>query len=139
MDLQIDDTLILASDEFAIRKNEAIQNVKIMTKSREQLTTANPVRFNGIKIKLLKNESITLNQESHADGIQIIKNQNFSSISFRDLMRKKLIFKDQYFAQRTRDAYVASICQSEIFFDLAHAVQSTDFSSDDIMSLNKRL
>ena len=139
MGLQIDDTLILTSDEFAIREDKAIQHAKIMTKSRKQLTTANSVRFNDIKIKLLKDENITLNQESHAGGIQIIKNQNSSSISSRGLMREKLTLKNQYLAQRARGAYVASICQSEASFDLAHAAQSTDFSSDDITSLNKRL
>ena len=54
-------------------------------------------------------------------------------------MKEKLIFKNQYFVQRVKNAYVASICQSEVFFYLAHAVQSIDFLSDNITSLNKRL
>ena len=121
MNLQTDDTLILINDEFAIRKNEIIQHAKIMTKSREQLIIVNSVRFNGIKIKLLKNESITLNQKSHAGGIQIIKDQNSSSINFRDLVREKLTLKNQYLAQRTKNAYVALIYQLDVFFYFAHA------------------
>lgn len=139
MNLQIDNTFILINNEFAIRKNEIIQNFKIMTKSQKQLFIANSIRFNNIKIKLLKNKNITLNQKSPADEIQIIKNQNSLFINFRDLMKKKLIFKDQYFVQRAKDAYVASIYQSEIFFDFVHAAQSIDFLSDDITLLNKRL
>jgi hypothetical protein len=41
--------------------------------------------------------------------------------------------------QRARDAYVASICQLETWFDLSLAVQSIEISSKDITTLNKRL
>jgi hypothetical protein len=50
-----------------------------------------------------------------------------------------LISRDQYIVQRAREAYLISICQSEASFDLFHAVQSTEMSSDDINALNKRL
>jgi hypothetical protein len=38
VDMQIDDTLILADQSFAVVEEEAIHSVKIMTKTREQLT-----------------------------------------------------------------------------------------------------
>jgi hypothetical protein len=54
-------------------------------------------------------------------------------------MRIKLITREQYVTQRARDAYLTSICQSEALFDLSHAAQSTEMSSDDVNALNKRL
>jgi hypothetical protein len=50
-----------------------------------------------------------------------------------------LTSRDQYIAQRAREAYLTSICQSEASFDLSHAVQFMKVSSDDINTLNKRL
>ncbi len=41
--------------------------------------------------------------------------------------------------QRTREAYLTFICQSEASFDLSHAAQSIEVTSDDINALNKRL
>jgi hypothetical protein len=50
-----------------------------------------------------------------------------------------LTLRDQYIAQRAREAYLASICQSEALFNLSHAAQFIEMSSDDINALNKRL
>jgi hypothetical protein len=41
--------------------------------------------------------------------------------------------------QRTRGAYVATICQPEAAFDLSIATQSQEPSDEDIKKLNKRL
>ena len=41
--------------------------------------------------------------------------------------------------QRTRNAYVISICQFETFFDLAYATQIINIISNDIALLNKQL
>jgi predicted transcriptional regulator len=54
-------------------------------------------------------------------------------------MRIKLIIKEQYVTQRAREAYLTSICQSKASFDLSHAAQSIEITSDDINALNKRL
>jgi hypothetical protein len=54
-------------------------------------------------------------------------------------MRIKLISREQYVIQRAREAYLTFICQSEASFDLSRAVQFIESSSDDIISLNKRL
>jgi hypothetical protein len=50
-----------------------------------------------------------------------------------------LISKKQYIAQRIREAYLISICQSEASFDLFYAAQIIEISSDEIKTLNKRL
>lgn len=54
-------------------------------------------------------------------------------------MREKLTPRDQYVAQRARDAYLASTCQPGASFDLSYAAQSVEVSNDDVMALNKRL
>ena len=135
---QTDDTLIFATDKFAIREKEVIQVAKIMIKPRECLDASHFIKFNGVKIKFENDKSIYLNHESHA-SMQSVKIYDMSFISSRDIVRKKLIPKKQYLAERVRSAYVTCICQSKASFDLSYAAQSTDFSSDDIDALNKRL
>ncbi len=54
-------------------------------------------------------------------------------------MRIKLISREQYVIQRAREAYLTFICQSKASFDLSRAAQSIEYSSDDIISLNKKL
>ena len=135
---QINDTLIFASDEFATREKKIIQNVKIMIKSRECLDASHFIKFNGVKIKFESDGSIYLNHESHA-SMQSVKFCDSSLISSKGIVRKKLTSKQQYLIQRVRDAYVICIYQSKTSFDLLYAAHSTDFSSNDIETLNKRL
>jgi hypothetical protein len=141
--MQIDDTLILIDQSFAIAEKEAIHSAKIMIKAREQLTSDNLLKFNGTRIERVdSNDTIYFRQETHIQGIQLINSaESTIIISARGKVRIKLTSREQYVAQRAREAYLASICQSEASFDLSHAAQSTDstFCSDDIIALNKRL
>lgn len=136
--LQTDDTLILATSDFATEEDQAIKAANFMTKDRECLTTRHPIKFNGMRIELLE-DGITIKNASHLGGISPIRNQVASSTSSRGVVREKLTSKDQYVAQRARGAYVASICQSEASFDLSYAAQAINVTADDITSLNKRL
>ena len=43
--------------------------------------------------------------------------------STRGVVRQAVISKDQYVAQRVREAYIAIICQPEAAFDLSYAAQ----------------
>ena len=47
MRMQTNDTLILADNNFISNEEEAIKIAKIMTKDREYLTLAQPIKFNG--------------------------------------------------------------------------------------------
>ena len=138
IELQTDDTLIFAIDEFATREKETIQAVKIMIKFRECLDASYLIKFNDVKIKFESDGNIYLSHESHA-SMQSIKIYDTSFISSRDIVKKKLTSKKQYLTQRIKGAYVIRICQSKASFDLSYAAQSTNFSSDDIDALNKRL
>jgi hypothetical protein len=138
--MQTDDTLILVDQSFAVVEDEAIVSANIMIKTRDQLISNNSLKFNDIRIERFDpNESIYYRQEAHIQDIQLIQSTESIITSARDKVRIKLTLRDQYIAQRAREAYLTSICQSEASFDLSHAAQSTEISSDDINALNKRL
>ncbi len=138
--MQTDDTLILVDQSFAVVEDEAIVSANIMIKTRDQLISNNSLKFNDIRIERFDpNESIYYRQEAHIQDIQLIQSTESIITSARDKVRIKLTLRDQYIAQRAREAYLTSICQSEASFDLSHAAQSTEILSDDINALNKRL
>ena len=137
--LQTNDTLILATDSFADDEEDAIKSARILTKKRDHLTITKSIKFNGTKIELMSDGSIILEHKTHIGGISLVKDSEASITSSRGIVRTKLSSKEQYIAQRARGAYLASICQPEASFDLSYAAQSTEFSPDDIIALNKRL
>jgi hypothetical protein len=139
--MQTDDTLILADQSFAVVEKEAIHSAKIMTKTRKQLSLENALKFNDTRIERIESKSaIYFRQETHIQDIQLINSVESTIITnVRDKVRIKLISKEQYVIQRVREAYLTSICQSEASFDLFHAAQSIEITSDDINALNKRL
>jgi hypothetical protein len=138
VDMQTNDILILIDSNFAVAKNEAIIDVKIMTKSRDNLESKFSLKFNDTIIERQEND-IYLRQISQSDHLQLIKDVDIAIINSRDKIRLALISKKQYVAQRARDAYVVSICQFETSFDLSLAAQSIEISSENITILNKRL
>ncbi len=141
--MQTDDTLILVDQSFAVVEKEAIHSAKIMIKTREQLTFINFLKFNDIRIERLESNEIDIiyfRQKTHIQKIRLINLiESIIIINVRDKIRLMLILRDQYIAQRARETYLISICQSEASFDLSHAAQSTEMLSDDINALNKRL
>ena len=139
IDFRTDDILIFVNNDFAIKKNEVIKTVNIMFKQRECFIIINSIKFNGMKIELSENETISIKYALNVKNILLIKNYKSSIINFRNVVRKKLTSNDQYIAHRTRNAYVISICQSETSFDFSYAAQAIIITSNHITSLNKRL
>ncbi len=141
--MQTDDILLLTDQTFVALKEETIKSAKIMIKDRERLISDNSLKFNEIRIERLdSNETIYFRQKTHIQDIQLINSIESSSItSAREKVRVNLISRKQYIAQRARDVYLTTICQLETTFDLFYAAQSIEstFSSDDIITLNKRL
>ncbi len=147
--MQTDDTLLLADQSFVALKRETIKSAKIMIKNRERLTSDNRLKFNETRIERLKSnsnendshEAIYFRQETHIQSIQLIQSIESSIINAREKVRINLNLKEQYIIQRARDVYLATICQLETTFDLFYAAQSikSTFSSDNIITLNKRL
>jgi hypothetical protein len=139
--MQIDDIFILVDQSFAVVEKEAIYSAKIMTKTHEQLTFENALKFNDTRIERIEsNDTIYFRQKTHIQDIQLINLiESTIIISARDKIRVMLSLKDQYIAQRTPKKYLISICQSETSFDLSHAAQLIEMSLNDINALNKRL
>jgi hypothetical protein len=138
VDMQTNDILILVDSNFAAAKEKAIIDAKIMTKSRDCLDSNFSLKFNDTIIECQEND-IYLRQISQSDHLQLIQNVDIAITSSKNKVRLALISKEQYVTQRARDAYVASICQSEASFDLFLAAQSIEVSSENITTLNKRL
>jgi hypothetical protein len=140
VEMQIDDTLILVNQTFVDLEEKELKESELMHKKRDHLTLEHSIRFNDMIIDLQSNESIILRQKIRSvENISLIQDQNATFISIREMIRTHLSFKNQYVAQRARDAYLTSICQLEATFDLSHATQSIEFFNDDIIALNKRL
>jgi hypothetical protein len=155
--MQTDDTSYEAIEAFAKQKDEAIKLAKIMFKNRERFTFDNLLKFNETRIERLDstqnnlndsndlndlNKAIYFRQKTHIQDIQLINSIESSNIiNAREIVRVNLSLRNQYIAQRARDVYLATICQLEATFDLFYAAQSIEstFSSDNIITLNKRL
>ena len=101
--MQTNNTLILADNNFASTKKEAIKSAKIMTKNRKYLTSAYPLKFNGTQIKLNSN-SIVLTKESYIEKFLPVIDYATDFTSCKGITRKKLSSKEQYLAQRARSA-----------------------------------
>jgi hypothetical protein len=142
--MQTDDTLYKTIKAFAKQEDETIKSAKIMIKNRKRFISDNSLKFNETRIERLDSnliEIIYFRQETHIQDIQLVKSIESFTISARGKVRVNLIFREQYIVQRARDVYLATICQLETTFDLFYAAQSIEstFSSDDIITLNKRL
>jgi hypothetical protein len=112
-----------------------------MIKTREQLISDNSLKFNDTRIERINSNSIVyFRQKTHIQDIQLINLiESIIIISARDKIKAMFIFRDQYIVQRAREVYLTFICQSETSFNLFHAAQFIEVSSNDINILNKRL
>ena len=87
--MQTDNTLILADNNFASTKEEAIKSAKIITKDREYFTPIHPLKFDDVQIKLDSN-GIVLTIKSHVGGILPVTDHVADSTSSKRITRKKL-------------------------------------------------
>jgi hypothetical protein len=117
MGMQIDDTLDLSDDAFAIKKS---QKLVFTAKEKQFLTSDNPLFFNGCVFTVNKN---TLRIRQKNQGQKLEKATNAIS----------------YVQQRAREAYIAIICQPEASFDLLAAAQIINLSKKNIAKLNERI
>jgi hypothetical protein len=143
VNLQTDDTLILANDEFVALKESELTRVHLTFKKREKLNLIISIKFNDELIILANDDNDKFLFFTQSKQFNQIKSINLSfSInltSFREKIRKMIILKNQYIAQRARDAYIATISQFKAIFDLSLAVQTINLKEKDAKSLNQRL
>ena len=93
VEMQTNDTLILADNDFTSTEKDAIRSVKIMIKNTKYLIFAHPLKFNGAYIKINLNR-IVLKKESYLEGICLVIDYVADIISFRGITRKKLSPKE---------------------------------------------
>jgi hypothetical protein len=141
VDLQTDDTLILADDEFvALEENELVR-AHLTSKKREKLNLIISIKFNDELIILINDDNfLLLTQSKQFDQIRLIDVKiSVDLISSRDEIRKMITSKDQYIAQRARRAYIVIVSQFEASFDSSFAAQTINFKEEDAKRLNQRL
>jgi hypothetical protein len=147
--MQTDDTLMLKDDRFAELEESELKKTKLMFKKREMLIIFISIKFNDEIISLIeiisKNDFIKNNkndyrlsftQLSQFDQIRLINiSTSIDLISSRDQIRKSVTSKDQYVAQRARDAYIVIMTQSKVSFDLFLTVQVINLKEEDAKRL----
>jgi hypothetical protein len=143
IDIQTDDTLILADDEFVALKEKKLTRAHLTSKKRENLNLIISIKFNDELIILANDDndkSLLFTQSKQFDQIKLI-NLSFSInlTSFREEIGKMITLKNQYVAQRARDAYIATISQFEASFDLSFAAQIINLKEKNVKRLNQRL
>ncbi len=141
IDIQTDDTLILADDEFVTLEENELARAHLTFKRREKLNLITSIKFNDELIILADDDNtLLLTQSKQFDQIRLI-NLSFSInlTSSRGKIRKMITLKDQYIAQRARDVYIATISQLEASFDLSFAAQTINLKEEDAKRLNQRL
>jgi hypothetical protein len=146
INIQTDDTLILADDEFATLEENELARARLTFKKREKLISITFIKFNDDLIILIENVEnndnnfILLTQSKQFDQIKLINiSSSIDLISSRDEIRKRITSKDQYVAQRARRAYIVIVSQFEASFDLSFAAQTINSKEEDAKRLNQRL
>ncbi len=147
IEIQTDDTLMLKDDRFAELEESELKKAKLMSKKREMLIIFISIKFNDEIISLIEFEfiskdsySLSFTQLKQFDQIQLINlSTSIDLISSRSQIRKMMTSKDQYVVQRARRAYIVTMTQSEVNFDLFLIAQITNSKKKDAKRLNRRL
>ncbi len=143
VDLQTDDTIILADDEIAILEEKKLIRAHLTFKKREKLNLIISIKFNDELIILTNDDndkSLLLTQSKQFDQIRLIDVKiSIDLTSSRDEIRRMITSKDQYVAQRAREVYIVIVSQSEASFDFSFDAQIINSKEDDAKRLNQRL
>ena len=102
--MQTDDTLLLADSAFAEVEENELRKAQFLSKEREELTVQNPIKFNGGQLTMKEN-SLELTQEQHCQNLGAVLHEAVNLTSSRGVIRKSVLPKGQYIAQRARGAY----------------------------------
>jgi hypothetical protein len=139
IDIQTDDTWILADDDFAELEKKELVRVALTFKKREKLISTILIKFNDDLI-FLSDNSLLFIQSKQFDQIKLINlSSSINLTSFREEIRKIITLKNQYVAQRARSVYITTISQFEAFFDFSFVAQIINFKDKDAKRLNQRL
>jgi hypothetical protein len=97
------------------------------------------IKFNDDLI-FLSDNFLLLTQSKQFDQIRLINVKiSIDLTSLRDEIRKMITSKNEYIAQRAREAYIVIVLQLETSFDLSFAAQIINSKEKDAKRLNQRL
>jgi hypothetical protein len=141
---------MLKDERFAELEESELKKAKLMFKKRKMLIIFTFIKFNDemISINLIEDISkdnksshrLSLTQSKQFDQIRLINiSTSIDLIDSRNQIRKMMTSKDQYVAQRARNAYIVTMTQSEVSFDLFLIAQIINSKEEDAKRLNKRL
>jgi hypothetical protein len=132
---------MLENKVFADLEEKELKKAKLMFKIREKLIIISSIKFNDEVINLAEDDNILfLNQSKQFNHLRlIIISKSVDLIESRNQIRKSVTSKNQYVAQRARDAYIATMTQFEASFDLFVAAQIINSKEKDVKRLNQRL
>jgi hypothetical protein len=139
VDIQTDDTLILADDEFVTLEQNELNRARLTFKKRKKLISTISIKFNDDLIFLFDN-FLLFTQSRQFNQIRLIDVKiSIDLTSSRDEIRKMITSKDQYVTQRAREVYIVIVSQSETSFDFFFDAQIINSKEDDAKRLNQRL
>ena len=138
INFQIDDTLILADEHFVEIEKIELHKIKLLIKFRKQLIIIIFIKFNDDYLKQQIN-SIFFSQKRLCQFFRSIKLQSIDFINTKNVIKKLMISKNQYIAQRIRKIYIIFLFQSKISFDFSFAAQTINFKKKNARILNRRL
>jgi hypothetical protein len=139
VDIQTDDTLILADDEFVTLEENELARARLTFKKRKKLISTISIKFNDDLI-FLSDNFLLLTQSRQFNQIRLIDVKiSIDLTSSRDEIRKMITSKDQYVAQRAKEVYIVIVSQSETSFDFFFDAQIINSKEDDAKRLNQRL
>ena len=138
VELQIDDILIFGNEIFANFENFHFHEIKLLAKDRDQFTFKHFFKFNDVYIKQ-KGNSFHLNQDRLCKNLRLVTPKSSDLTSARGVVKKKMKFENQYVVQKTKNAYIATLNQSEATFDFSFATQVINPKKEDAKMLNKRI
>jgi hypothetical protein len=95
--MQTDDTLFLASDEFAALEDSELQKAQLTAKPRDKLSVESSLMFNGCAVTMEPNNTIHLTQKDQGKKIQPVNEKGDDP-------------QQEYLEQRARGAYIVFIC-----------------------------
>ncbi len=141
VDLQTDDTLILADDGFVSLEENELTRAHLTFKKREKLNLIISIKFNDELIILVDDDNfLLLIQSKQFDQIRLIDVKiSIHLTSSRDEIKKMIISKDQYVVQRAKEVYIVIVSQLETSFDFFFDTQVNNSKEKDAKRLNQWL
>lgn len=124
--LQTDDTLFVGDRQFVDLEDSELSTAGLLAKPAQTLTPESPLAFNGCKLLMDADGSISAIPKDQGKRIDLVDPKSTTA-------------KQSYLEQRARGAYIATICQPEALFDLSVAAQHQNPGPEEIKALNKRL